>query len=299
MVGTQIDRNQGRELASNPGFVLEKSAALAWDRSCAAFGKRVLISGAWRSYQTQVELFDSEKHPATGRYVRGSRAGQKGLTTDVRGRTADGGLYRGSWWTRKAGTAAAAVPGTSNHGSGRAVDVKTRREGGDPGWEIAVVWSSWTDADRKRFLRVAAEHGWADDEGRQVDEVWHLTYYPERDQHRGEKTTTQTQEVPDMDATQAKQLSDIHAALPKLNDLFTGVAPKIDTVPDGSSKVTMRTAVKMLLASRTNAAAISKAVSAAVVKKLPDVDQSAITETVTAAVDKALADIEITLTKEN
>jgi len=216
MVGTQISRDQGRELVSNPGFVLEKNAALAWDRAVAAFGKQVLISGAWRSYEIQERLFDGEKFPNQtpqyGRYSRGNRAGQRGYTTDVRGRTANGGLYRGSWWTRKAGTAAAAVPGTSNHGAGRAVDVKTRRESGDPGYATAVIFAGWNDEDRKRFLRVAREHGWADDEGREVQEHWHLTYYPERDQHRGKKPpqipAKPTPTTPEDDMPTAKEIAD-------------------------------------------------------------------------------------------
>jgi hypothetical protein len=190
MAGKQISQSQARELRANPGFYLEPDAAKAWDRACAEFGKQVLLSGALRSIETQIKLFDGEKFPNQtpqyGRYARGNRAGQRGFTTDVRGREADGSLYRGSWWTRKAGTAAAAVPGTSNHGSGRAVDVKTSRSAGDPAYPKAVVWSSWNDADRREFLRVAAKHGWDDDEGRKVNEVWHLTYYPERDRHRGQ-----------------------------------------------------------------------------------------------------------------
>jgi len=187
MTTTQVSKSQCTELQSNPGYYLLKDAAYAWDRSVADFGKQVLITGAWRSYETQVEIFDSELHPTTGRYVRGNRAGQPGYTTDVRGRTADGGLYRGSWWTRKAGTAAAAVPGTSNHGGGLAVDVKTRREADDPPYAEAVIFGAWTDEDRTRFLRVANEHGWYDDEGRSVNELWHLTWYPARDKHRGQK----------------------------------------------------------------------------------------------------------------
>lgn len=187
MAVTQISPSQADELNTNPGYLLRPDAANAWDRAVGDFGKQVLITGALRSYQTQVEIFDSELYPATGRYVRGNHAGERGFTSDVRGRTADGGLYRGSWWTRKAGTASAAVPGTSNHGGGVAVDVKTRREDGDPGYDEAVVFGSWDDQDRTSFLRVAEDHGWADDEGRSVSELWHLTYYPDRDKHKGEK----------------------------------------------------------------------------------------------------------------
>lgn len=178
-MAAQIDLDDTRELVSNPGYYLEKYAGLAWDRSVYEFGKDVIITGAWRSYQTQVELFDSELYPTTGRYVRGNKAGRPAYTRDVRG------PYRGSVWTRKAGTAAAAIPGTSNHGSGLSVDVKTRREKGDPPYEDAIVWASWSDPDRVAFLKVANENGWYDDEGRSVGEPWHLTYYATRDRHRG------------------------------------------------------------------------------------------------------------------
>lgn len=179
-MAAQISLVQTRPLESNPGFSLEENAQLAWDRSIVEYGKTVLISGAWRSYQKQVELFDSELYPKTGRYVRGNHRGEKGYTNDVRG------LYRGSYWTRKAGTDAAAVPGTSNHGSGLSVDVKTRRQPGDAPYPETVVWNTWDDDDRAAFLKIANENGWYDDEGRSVDEVWHLTYYPTRDRHRGE-----------------------------------------------------------------------------------------------------------------
>ena len=281
MVGTQISRDQGRELVSNPGFVLEKNAALAWDRAVAAFGKQVLISGAWRSYEIQERLFDGEKFPNQtpqyGRYSRGNRAGQRGYTTDVRGRTADGSLYRGSWWTRKDGTAAAAVPGTSNHGAGRAVDVKTRRESGDPGYATAVIFAGWNDEDRKRFLRIAAKHGWYDTEGRQVDEHWHLTWYPELDQHRGEKpkkTLTPTQEEPDMDATQAKQLSEVHKDVGETEVIVRQLRTKADRQ---EARIVALTAAVESLASSVGG------------------DAKAITAAVTKSVDKALADLQSTL----
>lgn len=284
MAGKQISQSQARELASNPGFYLEPDAAKAWDRACAEFGKQVLLSGALRSIETQVKLFDGEKFPNQtpqyGRYARGNRAGQRGFTTDVRGREADGSLYRGSWWTRKAGTAAAAVPGTSNHGSGRAVDVKTSRSAGDPAYPVAVVWNSWNDADRREFLRVAAKHGWADDEGRQVNEVWHLTYYPERDRHRGEKpkkTLIPTQEEPDMDATQAKQLSEVHKDTGEIETIVRQLRTKVDR---SEARIVALTATVEAMAANIGA------------------DAQAITAAVSKSVDRALADLTITLKAE-
>jgi hypothetical protein len=52
---------------------------------------------------------------------------------------------------------AAAVPGTSNHGWGLAVDVKTR---------IAAAW----------ILKHGQRFGWSWDEGRRVGEWWHFRY---------------------------------------------------------------------------------------------------------------------------
>jgi len=175
MTATQVSKDQCIEVQTNPGYYLIRDAAYAWDRSVAAFGKLVLITGAWRSYETQERIF-------LERYDRGYLVGRTGYTDDARWWPA-----KASWYTRKVGYAAAAVPGTSNHGGGLAVDVKTRREADDLPYAEAVIFASWTDTDRARFLRVAAEHGWYDDEGRSVNELWHLTWYPARDKHRGQK----------------------------------------------------------------------------------------------------------------
>lgn len=294
MPATQVSKSQCIELQSNPGYYLLRDAAYAWDRSCAAFGKVVIITGAWRSYETQLRLFDSEQYPESGRYVRGNRAGQRGFTNDVRWWPA-----KASYWTRKEGTAAAAVPGTSNHGGGIAVDVKTKREKGDPPYAEAVIFASFDDADRLRFLRVAKEHGWDDDEGRGIGELWHLTYYPDRDQHRGRKPTATIQEEPDMDATQAKQLSTIHSIL------TTTFADEGDRDRQVTPHESWRRGLALdrriyALVSQNAAPAIAKAVTAAVTKALPDVDRAAITAAVTDAVDEAMASVEITLTpKEN
>jgi len=145
-----------------------------------AFGKRVLVSDSWR----EPNCGDgSNRYCQTcifiARYVLGNHAGKAGFTTDVR-------TWNGKPWTRKAGTAAAAVPGTSNHGGGVAIDAKTARSAGDS--RSDVVFTSFSDPDRLRWLAVAKDHGWADDEGKRVDEHWHMTYYPERDKHRNNVT---------------------------------------------------------------------------------------------------------------
>jgi hypothetical protein len=289
MPATQISKSQCIELQSNPGYYLLRDAAYAWDRANAAFGKRVLISGAWRSYETQEKLFDGEKYPNQdpqyGRYLRGNRAGQRGFTNDVRWWPA-----KGSYWTRKEGSAAAAVPGTSNHGGGLAVDVKTRREAGDPPYTEAVIFGSWTDADRTRFLRVAAEHGWYDDEGRSVGELWHLTYYPERDKHRGQKPATIQEEDMTLNTTQATHLSNV-------NHFVTA-----EIIDDFDGKQTVEDALRRLLVlARRTLAAQSAAIETAVVEGIkayaastPGVDEAAVTEGVVAQVRQHLQVLENT-----
>lgn len=173
MTAPQISRAQATELEGNPGYYLLAEAAKAWDSAIAAYGKQVLLSGAWRSYETQEALFRD-------RYRKGRHAGRPGYTTDVR-------YWAGSYWTRLAGTAPAAIPGTSNHGGGIAVDVKTARAKGDPAYPVAVIFTGWDDPDRVEFLKVAEDYGWADDEGESVNEVWHLTYYSARNKHKNDK----------------------------------------------------------------------------------------------------------------
>lgn len=175
MVVAQIHQADCRKLEApfNDGFVLRSDAAIAWDRAVKKYGKAVLLTGAWRSYDTQVRLF-------TERYVRGYHVGKPGFTDDVR-------KWGTQVWTRREGTASAAVPGTSNHGGGISVDAKTQRYAGDPGYGQAIVFHGFGDADRLAFLKVAAEFGWEDEEGRSIDEPWHLTYNSKADQWRGEK----------------------------------------------------------------------------------------------------------------
>lgn len=174
---TQISLSDCRGLETSPGFSLRPDAAIGWDRACRKYGKTVLLSGAWRSYEIQVRLFKERYRPGAHSPFGDYRTWPVSLGGD------------GRVWGRVTG-AAAAVPGTSNHGGGVAVDVKTSRSTGDAKYPTAVVFTSFGDTDRLAFLRVAQEFGWDDAEGRMVGELWHLTYYPGLDQHRGESLST-------------------------------------------------------------------------------------------------------------
>lgn len=168
----QIAESQTVPLADNPGFKLRQDAANAWARANKAAGLIPELTGSWRSYATQEQLFRD-------RYREGNHAGKPGYTNDVR-------TWLGKKWTRRAGTAAAAVPGTSNHGGGLAVDVRTTRTATTRKRPV-VVFTGFSDPDRLNWLKAAKPHGWGDTEGRSVNEPWHLTYYPNQDQHKGAK----------------------------------------------------------------------------------------------------------------
>ena len=119
-MSVQITPHQAQPITALGGekLLLRPDAAVAWDRACKKFGKGVLLTGALRSGAVQEVIFRQ-------RYVMGNHRGKPGYTNDVR-------EWNGRPWTRRAGQAAAAVPGTSNHGTGCAVDVKTSRAAGDP-----------------------------------------------------------------------------------------------------------------------------------------------------------------------
>jgi len=61
------------------------------------------------------------------------------------------------FWCGKGKCGNAAVPGRSNHGWGRAVDVET------------TAMEQW-------LLRMGLPYGWSHEEGRRVGESWHYTY---------------------------------------------------------------------------------------------------------------------------
>lgn len=272
MAATQVSKSQCTELQTNPGYYLLRDAAYAWDRAVTEFGKQVLITGAWRSYETQERIF-------LERYDRGNLAGRRGYTQDVRWWPASN-----AYWTRKTGTASAAVPGTSNHGGGLAVDVKTSRQKGDPPYEQAVIFGSWADTDRTRFLKVAAEHGWDDDEGRSVNELWHLTYYPARDRHRGEKPKITPQEEPMADGLnteQATQLSTVHSVLTRKLTDGSGA-----TTPDQIWQRTLDVSRRTLVAVQANNAALTVAMET--LAKNVGVDPAIVTAAVEKAVREAL-----------
>ena len=87
-----------------------------------------------------------------------------------RGPFGDVRWYNGVRYVRVRG-AAAAIPGTSNHGLGLAVDFASGINGG------------FGSAAYKAFAKVAPRHGWSNTEGRSVNESWHWVYNPAKDRY--------------------------------------------------------------------------------------------------------------------
>jgi len=149
--GGQISTASTTAVTVSPVWRLRADAAASWERVIDTLGENFPLSSAWRSYDTQKMLFEQ-------RYTPKSHGG--GEFCDVR-------TWDGTRYVRTSDLGAAAVPGTSNHGKGQAIDV--------PGFE------SFGDPARLEFLRVAKDFGWDDKEGCSVNERWHFTYNPADD----------------------------------------------------------------------------------------------------------------------
>lgn len=150
---------QLRALTSAPGQQLRPDAARAWDRLAYAcrdrYGWLPRLTDSYRPYHVQEAIFRRRYRPGSGFDTR---------------------TWNGVAWYRVTG-AAAAVPGTSNHGLGLAVDCADLAESGFYG---------------RRYLQLvgmAPEYGWTNNEGRKVNEAWHLVYNPHLDKHKGEQPT--------------------------------------------------------------------------------------------------------------
>lgn len=136
-----------------PGLYLTPVAAASWLRVVARVGAEhgwlPQLTDAYRAldgYWGQVETF--------------LRRYQRSYVEYAPGRV-DRRVWNGVPYWRKPGTAATAVPGTSNHGWATAVDVTGLGGFGSPKFN--------------QFAAVATRNGWSIAEGRSVDEPWHWT----------------------------------------------------------------------------------------------------------------------------
>lgn len=140
--------------AGGPTIRLIPPAARAWramQAAALAAGhtlKATSASDSYRPYDVQERIFR-----------------QRYTTTFLSGRPSR--VWNGVRWYQKPGTAAAAVPGTSNHGWAAAVDTGTEIDG-DAGTEaIDKATLDW-------LLDHADEYGWS---WELQSEPWHLRYF--------------------------------------------------------------------------------------------------------------------------
>lgn len=149
-----------RPLDEQPEAFLRMDAADAWNRGRAEVLARTGIDlrvRGWNRTLAEQERFFFERYEPQS--VGGGPYG------DVR-------WYKGVRYVRVRG-AAAAIPGTSNHGWGLAVDVN----------DYGMV-GQFDYPRRVATFPILAKHGWTETEGRSViQEPWHLVYDPARDTH--------------------------------------------------------------------------------------------------------------------
>ncbi|QKS17324.1 D-alanyl-D-alanine carboxypeptidase family protein [Curtobacterium sp. Csp2] len=100
-------------------------------------GQKVYVAEGYRTLETQVAYF-------LDRYF----VGKTGI------------FWRGQRWLKKAGKAAAAVPGTSIHGDGKAIDI----------W--SGIDTSFTSTNHRIWVEVATRYGWKNT-GTAFGEPWH------------------------------------------------------------------------------------------------------------------------------
>lgn len=147
------------QLDAQPDAFLRRDAAASWNRGrvdvLAQTGITLTVRGWNRTLAEQITFFLRNYQPqATG----------DGPFDDVR-------WWQGTRYVRFQG-ASVAIPGTSNHGWGLAVDVADYGGVGD-----------FNHPRRVRTFPILERHGWTDTEGRDPKtlEPWHLVYVPSRD----------------------------------------------------------------------------------------------------------------------
>lgn len=140
---------------------LRLDAAESWNRARADVLRQtglVLTVRGWMRSEAEQEQFFHERY----------KANKTSPFSDYRYHVHNGA---GAWYGRTNG-AAAAIPGTSNHGWGTTVDVVDFGGVGE-----------FDNPRRVKAIEILKRHGWDDTEGRSVKEPWHLMYIPSQDTH--------------------------------------------------------------------------------------------------------------------
>lgn len=145
----RLTRSERTGLKSAPGQQLDARAAASWDRLWDAvvstYAWPMEITDSYRPRSVQEDIFlDRYRTQATG----------SGPFNDVR-------HYNGRRYVRVQGYAAA-IPGTSNHGWGRAVDV--------------ADMGGFSNSRYRALSALAPYYGWSNAAGRRIGEWWHWEY---------------------------------------------------------------------------------------------------------------------------
>ena len=238
------------------GQALRADAAAAWlavvAEVRARFGITLRLTDSYRPYSVQVRIFNERYDPAS------SGGGPFG---DVR-------WWGGVRYVRRRG-ASAAVPGTSNHGLGVAVDV-TGLGGFDTSDGSAYA----------RLAAVAPAHGWSNKAGRKINEPWHWEYSPADDTKA--KTPAPAQED-DMPFTPEELRGEVKTAISEmLLEVATGDAAYGRQTADNLTAASRVTAHRILTAMATRSDATGRQMAdmlrtivvaptpAAVIQAIPD-----------------------------
>jgi hypothetical protein len=124
-------------------------------------GGHVLHPAAADAYLKMKAAYEAEhKDPTTGKITKTFKLSDSYRSYEGQNKIFDWDLYNKTGKNRKIGTngtIAAAYPGTSNHGWGKAIDVGPTHA------------RKWIQANGMKY-------GWSWDEGKRVGEPWHFTY---------------------------------------------------------------------------------------------------------------------------
>lgn len=144
-------------------------------RFYARTGRRLVLAEGWRSIATQESYFrDRYRQVKVG-----------------------GAIYWASaWWVKKAGKAAAAKPGESNHGDGVAGDL----------W--SGIDASFKSAEHKAFAEIAADLGWYC-EGANFGEPWHWKWERARVRTRIDVASSNYTPIPELERALTKEVDTV------------------------------------------------------------------------------------------
>lgn len=196
-------RLEGNNLArpEDPA-VLREDAGTAWNQGRAKVLAKTGIALAVRGWDRSIEDQEQFFHE---RY----KAWAYSPFNDYRWHTHNGILAK---YGRTNG-AAAAIPGTSNHGLGLAVDVVDFGGVGD-----------FNNPRRVASIGILKEYGWTETEGRgTVQEPWHLVYNHALNQHKNDIPPISEKEDDFMARLTDAEVEDLYTKVKDLHTMFAGL----------------------------------------------------------------------------